>query len=94
MSTVIGPRPEQWIAQGDAVASGSLAAHIGRDGRMREATALAPDVLVFTATPEDVEQLRAEFGSRVVIERNAPIELPPGPGPESGPGGPGPGLPR
>jgi hypothetical protein len=71
--TPISPRPDLWIVQGDEVSSGRLAKRIETDSGIERVRQIAPDVVVLSMSPERARRLKAEFGKRLVIERDADL---------------------
>jgi hypothetical protein len=67
--------PEQWLVQGDDVASGSLSDHIAGDPDVRQIARIAPDIVVLSMPGNHVKRLKDRF-SRLVIEPNEDL-IPP-----------------
>lgn len=73
--TPVARRPVRWIVQGEEVSLGQLAKRISADPEISEVGRIAPDVVVLSMSGERAEQLRDEFGERLVIERDADLSL-------------------
>lgn len=69
-------RSDQWLVQGNDVATGSLIDHIASDPNIRQLQRIATDVVVLSMSPDRAAQLRTQFGNRLVIEKNKDL-IPP-----------------
>jgi hypothetical protein len=69
----------QWIVQGADVASGRLMEHVKTDGEITPVRQIANDVLVLAMSPERADKLKKDFGSQLVVERDADLKLGTGP---------------
>jgi hypothetical protein len=72
----------RWIVQGDEVASGRLMERLKGDSAVTPVRQIAKDVLVLAMSAERADQLKKEFGARLVVEPDADLKL------NSGPRGP------
>lgn len=70
---------DQWIVQGDDVASGRLMDLARTDKEITPVRQIAKDVLVLAMSAERANQLKKEFGTRLVVEPNADLKLNTGP---------------
>jgi hypothetical protein len=71
--------PDQWIVQGDDVASGRLLDRIKADLEITLVRQVAKDIVVLAMTSERADRLKKEFGARLIIELDASLKLNPGP---------------
>jgi len=69
----------QWIVQGADVASGRLMEHVKTDGEITPVRQISKDVLVLAMSPERADKLKKDFGTRLVVERDADLKLSTGP---------------
>ena len=65
--------PEQWLAQGAAVASGRLAALVAADSGVQELRRLAPDLVVLRATAAQAARLQAACAGELQVEKDEPL---------------------
>ncbi|MDR2015453.1 MAG: hypothetical protein LBP99_07540 [Azoarcus sp.] len=68
-------RQDQWIVQGDDVASGQLMEIVKTDAEIRPVRQIAKDILVLGMSPERADRLRKEFGARLIVERDGGLNL-------------------
>jgi hypothetical protein len=71
--------PDQWIAQGDDVASGRLLDRVNADLEIKLVRQVAKDIVVLAMTSERADSLKREFGARLIIEPDASLKLSTGP---------------
>lgn len=62
--------PKEWLAQGDAVVTGSLFDHIAQEPGVKSLQRVAPDTVVLSMSSKAAGELRTVFGQRLVIEPN------------------------
>lgn len=75
MSHSFQTRQDQWIVQGDDVASGQLMEIVKTDAEIRPVRQIAKDILVLGMSPERADRLRKEFGARLIVERDGGLNL-------------------
>ncbi len=68
--------PQQWLVQGNDVATGSLLDHIAHEPDVEQIQRLAPDVVLLSMSADGAAKLRARFGGRLLIEPNSDL-IPP-----------------
>jgi hypothetical protein len=68
--------PEQWLAQGAAVASGRLAALVAAEPDLQELRRLGPDLVVLRATAAQVARLQAACPGELMVEKDEPLAPP------------------
>lgn len=66
----------EWLAQGDAVSSGSLFDHIAKEPGVKPLQRVAPDTVVLSMSSTAAAGLRTVFGRRLVIEPNSSLTPP------------------
>ena len=66
----------EWLAQGDAVSTGSLFDHIAREPGVESLQRVAPDTVVLSMSSTAAAELRTVFGQRLVIEPNNTLTPP------------------
>ena len=66
----------EWLAQGDAVTTGSLFDHIAQEPDVKQVQRVAPDMVVLSMPPTAAARLRTAFGQRLVIEPNNDLTPP------------------
>jgi hypothetical protein len=71
--------PDQWIVQGDDVASGRLLDRVKADLEITLVRQVAKDIAVLAMTSERADRLKKEFGARLIIEPDASLKLTTGP---------------
>ena len=70
----------QWIVQGADVASGRLMDHVNKTaGEITPVRQIAKDVVVLSMSPEHADNLKKQFGTQLVVERDADLKLGSGP---------------
>jgi hypothetical protein len=79
MAEPLKAAPDQWIVQGDDVASGRLLDRIKADLEITLVRQVAKDIVVFAMTSARADRLKKEFGARLIIEPDASLKLNTGP---------------
>jgi hypothetical protein len=67
---------EEWLVQGVDVASGRMLQSIDGDPEVKQVAAIASDVAVLQMSSTRAEKLKAEFGNRLIVEKNRQIPTP------------------
>ena len=67
---------EEWLVQGVDVASGRMLQSIDGDPEVKQVATIASDVAVLQMSSTRAEKLKAEFGGRLIVEKNRKIPMP------------------